>query len=158
MRRTLTFDWATIAFSLGLGASLSWMVSQGQAGSFGAQSVAWGLSFMLGIYVTGGVSGGHLNPAITISLSVWRGFPAKLCVIYILMQIIGAITAGGGCICNLPRCNHQHCHGEQGASEPVAGRSSNVYHAKTLCASGNGFFQRVCRNRYLRRYHIRIGR
>lgn len=50
---------------------------------------------MIGIYVTGGVSGGHLNPAITISLSVWRGFPAKRCVIYVLAQIIGAITAGG---------------------------------------------------------------
>lgn len=50
---------------------------------------------MLGIYVAGGVSGGHLNPAISISLSVWRGFPARLCLIYVLMHIIAAITAGG---------------------------------------------------------------
>lgn len=50
---------------------------------------------MIGIYIVGGISGGHLNPAITISMSVWRGFPARRCVIYILAQLIGAITAGG---------------------------------------------------------------
>lgn len=64
-------------------------------GKFPSQSAAWGFGFMMGIYVAGGVSGGHLNPAISISLSVWRGFPVKLCLSYILMHIIGAITAGG---------------------------------------------------------------
>lgn len=86
---------STLAFTIGLGATLSWMTSQGQAGSFLAQSIVWGFAFMLGIYVAGGVSGGHLNPAITISLSVWRGFPARRCVTYVLAHILGGITAGG---------------------------------------------------------------
>lgn len=81
--------------TLGLGAGLSWTLSQGQNGSFPSQSATWGFGFMFGIYVAGGVSGGHLNPAVSISLSVWRGFPAKSCLIYVLMHILAAITAGG---------------------------------------------------------------
>ncbi|KGO76975.1 Major intrinsic protein [Penicillium italicum] len=85
----------TMAMTIGLCATLSNFTSSGQAGSYPAQSVAWGFGFMTAIYTTGGMSGGHLNPAITISLSVFRGFPARRCVIYIAAQLLGAITAGG---------------------------------------------------------------
>lgn len=85
----------TVAITLGLGAGLSWQTSQGETGSFPAQSAVWGFAFMLGIYIVGGVSGGHLNPVITISLSFWRGFPARRCLTYVLAQVVGAITAGG---------------------------------------------------------------
>ncbi|KAJ5427201.1 hypothetical protein N7465_002271 [Penicillium sp. CMV-2018d] len=85
----------TMAMTIGLCATLSNFTSSGQAGSYPAQSVAWGFGFMTAIYTTGGMSGGHLNPAISISLSVFRGFPARRCVIYVAAQLLGAITAGG---------------------------------------------------------------
>ncbi|KAJ5502504.1 hypothetical protein N7463_005378 [Penicillium fimorum] len=85
----------TMAMTIGLCATLSNFTSSGQAGSYPAQSAAWGFGFMAAIYTTGGMSGGHLNPAISISLSVFRGFPAHRCVIYIAAQLLGAITAGG---------------------------------------------------------------
>ncbi|KAJ5607880.1 hypothetical protein N7537_004499 [Penicillium hordei] len=85
----------TMAMTIGLCATLSNFTSSGQAGSYPAQSVAWGFGFMTAIYTTGGMSGGHLNPAVSISLSVFRGFPARRCMIYIAAQLLGAITAGG---------------------------------------------------------------
>lgn len=44
-------------------------------GGFTNITLAWGLSVALGIVVAGKVSGAHLNPAVTISVAVFRGFP-----------------------------------------------------------------------------------
>ncbi|KAJ5724585.1 Major intrinsic protein [Penicillium malachiteum] len=85
----------TVAMIIGLCATLSHYTSSGEAGSYTSQSVAWGFGFMVAIYITGGISGGHLNPAFSIAMSTFRGFPARKCVIYIAAQLLGAITAGG---------------------------------------------------------------
>ncbi|KAL4973537.1 aquaporin-like protein [Aspergillus desertorum] len=96
VRRELA-EWLgmTVAMLLGLCAGLSTFTSSNQAGSFPSLAAAWGFGFMVAIYLVGGVSGGHLNPAITISMWIWRGFPARRCASYTLAQVAGAITAAG---------------------------------------------------------------
>lgn len=38
--------------------------------------IVWGLSVALGVYLTAGISGGHLNPAVTIALWLFGNFSA----------------------------------------------------------------------------------
>src|SRR6266542_2424042 len=61
----------------------------------GAQSIhwAWGIGVVMGIYVAGGISGAHLNPAVTVSLALRRGFPWAKVLPYSLAQLVGAFLA-----------------------------------------------------------------
>ncbi|ORY84689.1 aquaporin-like protein [Leucosporidium creatinivorum] len=53
----------------------------------------WGVGFMLAIYISSGISGGHINPAVTVSLAVFRRFKWRKVPGYILAQLLGAFTA-----------------------------------------------------------------
>ncbi|KAG0045173.1 glycerol channel [Gryganskiella cystojenkinii] len=53
-------------------------------------SLAWGLGLIAAIYVAGGVSGAHFNPAVTFTLAIFRGFPWADVPIYWISQLAGA--------------------------------------------------------------------
>ncbi|KAF2435489.1 aquaglyceroporin like protein [Tothia fuscella] len=55
---------------------------------------AFALGIALAIITCAPVSGGHFNPAITLSLAIWQGFPWKKVPHYILSQIFGSFIAG----------------------------------------------------------------
>jgi glycerol uptake facilitator len=58
-------------------------------------TLAWGIGVTLGVYVAGRITGGHLNPAVTLTLAVFRGFPWKKVLPYMVAQVLGAFA--GAC-------------------------------------------------------------
>lgn len=62
------------------------------AGAYNWNTITFGWAFavIVAVYVSAGVSGAHLNPAVTISLAMKRGFSWGSVVPYILAQMVGA--------------------------------------------------------------------
>ena len=61
---------------------------------FAGVALAFGLTVLTMAYAVGHISGGHLNPAVSVGLLVGGRFPAKELIPYIVAQVIGAIAAG----------------------------------------------------------------
>ncbi len=56
-------------------------------------ALAFGLTVLTMAYAIGHISGCHLNPAVTVGLTVGRRFPAKDVAAYVGAQLVGAICA-----------------------------------------------------------------
>jgi glycerol uptake facilitator protein len=61
-------------------------------GGFTNITLAWGLGVAMAVYLTAKVSGAHLNPAVTLALAVFRGFPWSRVLPYSIAQIAGAFV------------------------------------------------------------------
>ena len=79
-----------IAFGSGVVAEV--VLSGGAGGSPLSIHLAWGIAVTMGIYVSAGVSGAHLNPAVTLALCVLRGFPWGKLPAFVAAQVAGAFA------------------------------------------------------------------
>jgi MIP family channel proteins len=82
-----------ILIAFGVGVVAQTVLSQQANGSYLAINLGWGLGVTLGVYAAGGVSGAHLNPAVTVALALRRGFPWNKVAPFILAQTAGAFAA-----------------------------------------------------------------
>eukprot|EP00092_Neocalanus_flemingeri_P025713 GFUD01027877.1.p1 GENE.GFUD01027877.1~~GFUD01027877.1.p1 ORF type:complete len:273 (-),score=75.37 GFUD01027877.1:61-879(-) len=62
-------------------------------GGFLNISFGYGLALMIGICISGGVSGGHLNPAVTLAMAVFKNLKWIQVPIYMAGQYLGAFLA-----------------------------------------------------------------
>ena len=80
----LTFLGCGAAVALGCGVDTASIVGT---------AFAFGLAVVAMAYTIGGISGCHINPAITLGVYLNGGINAKDCAMYMLFQVIGAILA-----------------------------------------------------------------
>jgi len=81
-----------ILIFFGVGCVAALVLAGAQLGQWEV-SLIWGLGVAIAIYVTGGVSGAHLNPAVTLALFTQKGFEKKKVVPFICSQLVGAFSS-----------------------------------------------------------------
>ena len=76
----------------GCGSVATAVLTGAQVGIFQV-AIVWGLGIATAIYVSGGLSGAHLNPAVTATFAVWTDFPRRRVLGYWVAQFVGALAA-----------------------------------------------------------------
>jgi glycerol uptake facilitator protein len=75
----------------GVCAAVTLKKSKAQNAGWLAITFGWGFAVLTAAYVSAGVSGAHLNPAVTIGLAVTGGTPWDQVPLYIASQMVGAM-------------------------------------------------------------------
>lgn len=76
----------------GCGSVAAAVLTGAQVGIFQV-AIVWGVGIATAIYLTGSVSGAHLNPVVTLAFAIWRKFPWRRVLPYVLAQFVGAFLA-----------------------------------------------------------------
>ncbi len=79
----------------GIGSVAAAVYTSAQVGLWQVAAV-WGFGVTLAIYISGAVSGAHLNPAVSLAFAIFRRdqFPLNRLLAYWGAQLIGAMLAG----------------------------------------------------------------
>ncbi|MBQ8655894.1 MAG: MIP family channel protein [Prevotella sp.] len=78
---------------LGCGAAVALGCDAGNTAAVVGTAIAFGLAVVAMAYTIGGISGCHIDPAITLGVFLSGRMDAKDCGMYMLFQVIGAILA-----------------------------------------------------------------
>lgn len=81
-----------VLFGNGVVANVVLARSKGQASGWIVITTGWGIAVALAVYMIGRISGGHINPAVTIGLASIGGFEWVKVPGYVLAQTAGGFT------------------------------------------------------------------
>lgn len=56
-------------------------------------SIIWGIAVSMAVYLSAGISGAHLNPAVTVALWLFANFEGRKVIPYTLAQVAGAFCS-----------------------------------------------------------------
>ncbi len=85
--------------------------------------IVWGLGIALAVYLSAGVSGAHLNPAVTVGLWLFANFERRRVIPFCVAQIAGAFF--GAAICYL--LYHNLFVSYETAHQMVRGSDESLY-------------------------------
>jgi glycerol uptake facilitator protein len=70
-------------------------------------TLGWALGVTFGVYASARISGAHLNPAVTLALAVFRGFPWRKVVPYTIAQCVGGFAGAAVVFFNYREAFHR---------------------------------------------------
>jgi MIP family channel proteins len=128
----------------GIGVVAQVILSGGQNGNYLSINLGWGLAVTMAVYVAGGISGAHLNPAITLALALHRRFPKYKILPYLAGQFAGAIAASAAVFFVYREALDHFDHGVRQITGPLATAGIwATYPQDFLSTFPGGFFDQV---------------
>jgi len=109
-----------ILVGFGVGSIAQTVLSEGKNGNWLTIALSFGFGLALAISVSGHVSGGHFNPAVTITFAVFRKFSWLKVPTYILAQTAGAFVAAGAVYTNYAQALDHFDGGHRNTTGPTA--------------------------------------
>ncbi|XP_073763109.1 aquaporin-9b isoform X1 [Danio rerio] len=101
------------------------------------------LGVMLAIYMAGGVSGGHVNPAVSLAMVVLRKLPLKKFPVYVLAQFLGAFFGSCAVYCLYYDAFTEFANGELAVTGPNATAGIFASYPREGLSLLNGFIDQV---------------
>lgn len=115
-----------IIFGGGVVAGVVLKKSKSESAGWIVITLGWGLGVATAIYAVGGISGAHLNPAVTIGLALVGKFPWAHVPGYIIAQLLGAFI--GATLVWLHYYPHWKATDDQGAKLAVFSTGPAIQH------------------------------
>lgn len=116
-----------ILFGDGVVANVVLARSKGHNGGWIVIATGWGLAVAIGVYTVGTMSGGHLNPAVTLGLALTGAFEAGRVPGYLAAQFAGAFV--GATLVWLAYLPHWRETADQAAKRAVFCTAPAIRHA-----------------------------
>ncbi|RKP37563.1 aquaporin-like protein [Dimargaris cristalligena] len=105
----------------------------------------WGLALTIALFISGGISGGHLNPAVTFTAGCLRGFPWRKVPGYIACQLVGAFVGAGFVFALFHSSIHHFDGGIRQTTGPFATAGIFATYPKPWITVGTGFLaEAIC--------------
>ncbi len=115
-----------ILFGDGVVANVLLNKSKGQGAGWIVITAGWGMAVMVAVYSVGTVSGGHLNPAVTLGLASVGEFDSAKVAGYIAAQMLGAMI--GAVLVWLAYLPHWRETSDQGAKLGIFCTAPGIRH------------------------------
>lgn len=132
-----------ILLTFGVASVAQMVLSDWKFGNFFSVNFSWGIGVTLGCYWAGGISGAHMNPAVTLAFAVVRRFPWKKVPVYWAAQMLGAFVASA-CVYGV---YHDALNKFDGGVRQVVGDKGTAgiwaTYPQDYLSTGNGFGDQV---------------
>ncbi|MEE6491667.1 hypothetical protein FKM82_016325 [Ascaphus truei] len=126
-----------------IGATAQGVTSLNSKGNFFCMYLAGALAVTMAIYISGGVSGGHLNPAYSLSLCVLGRFPWRKLPLYVFIQLVGSFTGAAAAFALYYDAIQHYSSGNLTVSGPRETASIFATYPAPYLSIRNGFLDQV---------------
>ncbi|KAF7238530.1 Aquaporin-10 [Varanus komodoensis] len=126
-----------------LSAAAQSVTSEGAKGGYLSSALASGIAVMMAIHVSGGISGGHLNPAFSLTMCLLNQCPWWKMPIFCAVQVLAAFLGAGTVYALYYDAIHSYSNGTLAVTGPHETASIFATYPAPYLSLRNGFLDQV---------------